>query len=294
MNAALKVKENVDAVANLDSAPNEPFKLPRWHGCSEMETCSRFFPQTKNMHVRLIGGSSSVSSDCQAGCATCSALNGCLSCKPRFFFHLELDGIRQRGTCLSSCPRGYFGARSPLISTCTKCKADCASCFSENFCTRCHPGRFLLRGKCESSCPNGLTANSALRECTECPAGCEQCVRRNMCTRCRADLYHLHGQCHHTCPNNFEPYVQLMQCVPRIFSSLIVDRLLKFTVRLDNGQVGVLVFGKGARLFTGGGRKPALDESSVPRAALVTPVLVCQRSGSVETERDRELGCRER
>uniref|UniRef100_A0A1A8MES9 R-spondin 3 n=2 Tax=Nothobranchius pienaari TaxID=704102 RepID=A0A1A8MES9_9TELE len=160
--------------------------------------------------------SSSMSSDCQAGCATCSALNGCLSCKPRLFFHLELDGIRQRGTCLSSCPRGYFGARSPLISTCTKCKADCASCFSENFCTRCHPGRFLLRGKCENSCPNGLTANTALRECTECPTGCEQCVRRNMCTRCRADLYHLHGQCHHTCPNNFEPYVQLMQCIPQI------------------------------------------------------------------------------
>lgn len=46
-----------------------------------------------------------------------------------------------------------------------ECNADCASCFSENFCTRCHPGHFLFRGKCETSCPNGLTANTALREC---------------------------------------------------------------------------------------------------------------------------------
>ncbi|XP_070705780.1 R-spondin-3-like isoform X2 [Pempheris klunzingeri] len=96
------------------------------------------------------------------------------------------------------------------------CREDCASCFSENFCTHCHPGHFLFQGKCENSCPNGLTANTALRECTECSLGCEVCVRRNMCVRCRADLYFLHGQCHLTCPKGFEPDVQLMQCTPQV------------------------------------------------------------------------------
>ncbi|XP_039981939.1 R-spondin-3-like [Xiphias gladius] len=161
-------------------------------------------------------GSSSVSRLCPAGCASCSALNGCLSCKPRLFFHLELDGIRQRGTCLSSCPRGHYGMRSPHINTCTRCKEECAFCFSENFCTRCHAAHFLFRGKCENSCPNGLTANTALRECTECPIGCEVCVRRNVCLRCRADLYFLHGQCHLTCPSGSEPDVQVMQCIPQV------------------------------------------------------------------------------
>ncbi|XP_029966378.1 R-spondin-3-like [Salarias fasciatus] len=160
--------------------------------------------------------SASVSSVCPSGCATCSPLNGCLSCKPRLFFHLEQDGMRQKGTCLTSCPRGHYGVRSPHISTCTRCKVDCASCFSENFCTQCHPGHFLYRGKCESSCPKGLTANTALRECTECPAGCEMCVRRNMCTRCRADLYLLQGQCLLTCPKGFEPDAQLKHCIPQI------------------------------------------------------------------------------
>uniref|UniRef100_A0A8C4EDL4 R-spondin Fu-CRD domain-containing protein n=1 Tax=Dicentrarchus labrax TaxID=13489 RepID=A0A8C4EDL4_DICLA len=108
-------------------------------------------------------GSSPMSRLCPAGCATCSALNGCLSCKPRLFFHLELDGMRQRGTCLSTCPRGHYGMRSRHISTCTRCKEDCASCFSEHFCTHCHLGHFLFRGKCENSCPNGLTANAFLQ-----------------------------------------------------------------------------------------------------------------------------------
>uniref|UniRef100_A0A7N6BI90 R-spondin Fu-CRD domain-containing protein n=1 Tax=Anabas testudineus TaxID=64144 RepID=A0A7N6BI90_ANATE len=119
-----------------------------------------------NAKILRFRRSSSVSRLCATGCETCSALNGCLSCKPRLFFHLELDGMKQRGTCLSSCPRGHYGTRSPRINTCTRCKDDCAFCFSENFCTRCHPGHFLFRGKCESSCPNGLTPNTALGECT--------------------------------------------------------------------------------------------------------------------------------
>ncbi|XP_034060247.1 R-spondin-3-like isoform X2 [Gymnodraco acuticeps] len=162
--------------------------------------------------------SSSVSRVCPAGCVSCSALNGCLSCKPRLFFHLELDGMRQRGSCLSSCPRGHYGRRFPHIGTCTRCKDECASCFSEHFCTHCHPGHFLFGGKCGDSCPIGFTANTVLRECTvsECCTGCEMCVRRNMCVRCRADLYFLHGQCHLTCPKGFEPDVQLMQCTPQV------------------------------------------------------------------------------
>lgn len=66
----------------------------------------------------LSAGSSSADRLCPAGCASCSAVNGCLSCKPRLFFHLELDGMRQKGVCLSSCPRGYYGKRSARTNTC--------------------------------------------------------------------------------------------------------------------------------------------------------------------------------
>uniref|UniRef100_A0A665V8K0 R-spondin 3 n=1 Tax=Echeneis naucrates TaxID=173247 RepID=A0A665V8K0_ECHNA len=102
---------------------------------------------------------------CPSGCASCSALNGCLSCKPRLFFHLELDGMRQWGTCLSSCPRGHYGVRSPHFNTCTRCNKDCAFCFNENFCTRCHKDLYSLHGQCHPVCPRGFEPDVQHMQC---------------------------------------------------------------------------------------------------------------------------------
>jgi len=60
------------------------------------------------------------SSGCQqGGCLTCSDYNGCLSCRPRFFMHLERIGMKQIGVCMTSCPLGFYGTRSPERNTCT-------------------------------------------------------------------------------------------------------------------------------------------------------------------------------
>lgn len=56
---------------------------------------------------------------CLGGCLTCSASNGCLTCMPRLFIHLERDGMRQIGVCLASCPKGFFGTRSPEKNDCS-------------------------------------------------------------------------------------------------------------------------------------------------------------------------------
>uniref|UniRef100_A0A671WYK1 R-spondin 3 n=1 Tax=Sparus aurata TaxID=8175 RepID=A0A671WYK1_SPAAU len=109
--------------------------------------------------------SSSAGRPCPAGCATCSALNGCLSCKPRLFFHLELDGMRQRGTCLSSCPRGHYGTRSQHISTCTKCSTGCEVCVRRNMCVRCRADLYHLHGLCHPSCPRGFEPDVQLMQC---------------------------------------------------------------------------------------------------------------------------------
>ncbi|XP_004702112.1 R-spondin-3 [Echinops telfairi] len=106
-----------------------------------------------------------VSQGCQGGCATCSDYNGCLSCKPRLFFVLERIGMKQIGVCLSSCPSGYYGIRYPDINKCTKCKADCDTCFNKNFCTKCKSGFYLHLGKCLDTCPEGLEANNHTMEC---------------------------------------------------------------------------------------------------------------------------------
>ncbi|KAI6071301.1 R-spondin-3 isoform X1 [Aix galericulata] len=107
-----------------------------------------------------------VSQGCQGGCATCSDYNGCLSCKPRLFFVLERIGMKQIGVCLSSCPSGYYGTRYPDINKCAKCKADCETCFTRNFCTKCKSGFYLYSGKCLEKCPDGLEANNHTMECT--------------------------------------------------------------------------------------------------------------------------------
>uniref|UniRef100_F6USY9 R-spondin-3 n=1 Tax=Ornithorhynchus anatinus TaxID=9258 RepID=F6USY9_ORNAN len=107
-----------------------------------------------------------VSQGCQGGCATCSDYNGCLSCKPRLFFVLERIGMKQIGVCLSSCPSGYFGTRYPDINKCTKCKAECETCFTRTFCTKCKNGYYIHMGKCLDSCPEGLETNNHTMECT--------------------------------------------------------------------------------------------------------------------------------
>uniref|UniRef100_A0A8C2X6M9 R-spondin 3 n=1 Tax=Cyclopterus lumpus TaxID=8103 RepID=A0A8C2X6M9_CYCLU len=93
----------------------------------------------------------------QGGCLTCSDYNGCLSCKPRFFMHLERIGMKQIGVCMTSCPSGFYGTRSPERNTCTKCRSECDSCFNKNFCTRCRAGFYLHLGKCQENCPEGLS-----------------------------------------------------------------------------------------------------------------------------------------
>ncbi|XP_043919959.1 R-spondin-3 [Protopterus annectens] len=102
---------------------------------------------------------------CQGGCASCSDYNGCVSCKPRLFFFLKRSGMKQIGVCLSSCPNGYFGERTPEINKCAKCKPDCDACFNKNFCTKCKSGLYLQKGKCLESCPESFEPSNHTMEC---------------------------------------------------------------------------------------------------------------------------------
>ncbi|KAK2902743.1 hypothetical protein QQF64_010419 [Cirrhinus molitorella] len=161
--------------------------------------------------------SSGVSSQgCQGGCQTCSVYNGCLTCKPKLFIHLERDGMRQIGVCLASCPNGFYGTRSPDRNDCIKCGSECDSCFNRNFCLRCRAGSYLHKGKCMESCPDGLVPSDTKKECVAaCPADCESCQNSDTCTRCVSGHYLLHGQCHHVCPDEFEPN-DSMECIPTV------------------------------------------------------------------------------
>ncbi|XP_041797636.1 R-spondin-3 [Chelmon rostratus] len=182
--------------------------------CMDYTGCQQHSSSRHRQHKQISG----VSSGCQqGGCLTCSDYNGCLSCKPRFFMHLERIGMKQIGVCMTSCPPGFYGTRSPERNTCTKCRSECDSCFNKNFCTRCRAGFFLHLGKCQENCPEGLVRSDTQRECVpKCPAECESCVNSETCTRCRPGLYQLSGRCHHVCPEDYEPNDKLMDCTAQV------------------------------------------------------------------------------
>ncbi|XP_061531538.1 R-spondin-3 [Phycodurus eques] len=182
--------------------------------CMDYTGCQQHSTSRHRQHKQISG----VSSGCQqGGCLTCSDYNGCLSCKPRFFMHLERIGMKQIGVCMTSCPPGFYGTRSPERNTCTKCRSECDSCFNKNFCTRCRIGFYLHLGKCQESCPEGLVRSDTQRECVPtCPAECELCVNSETCTRCRPGLYQLNGRCHHICPDDYEPSDKLMECIRQV------------------------------------------------------------------------------
>lgn len=182
--------------------------------CMDYIGCQQHSSSRHRQHKPISG----VSSGCQqGGCLTCSDYNGCLSCKPRFFMHLERIGMKQIGVCMTSCPPGFYGTRSPERNTCTKCRSECDSCFNKNFCTHCRAGFYLHLGKCQENCPEGMVRSDAQRECIlKCPADCESCVSSDMCKQCRPGLYQLSGMCHHVCPEDYEPNDKLMECIPQV------------------------------------------------------------------------------
>ncbi|TKC51808.1 hypothetical protein EI555_017683 [Monodon monoceros] len=89
--------------------------------------------------------------------------------------------MKQIGVCLSSCPSGYYGTRYPDINKCTKCKADCDTCFNKNFCTKCKSGFYLHLGKCLDNCPEGLEANNHTMECVSIADLADDTLQMNFC-----------------------------------------------------------------------------------------------------------------
>ncbi len=55
---------------------------------------------------------------CPRGCSSCSSINGCVTCRPRYYLYLHREGMRQSGMCLHSCPLGHYGVRHKDHSLC--------------------------------------------------------------------------------------------------------------------------------------------------------------------------------
>lgn len=112
-----------------ENLQNFAYQVEKHHFCSSFYPFSLIYNFTQ-LEIRSFVSPteiSGVSSGCQqGGCLTCSDYNGCLSCKPRFFMHLERIGMKQIGVCMTSCPPGFYGTRFPERSPCTSKRFVCS------------------------------------------------------------------------------------------------------------------------------------------------------------------------
>ncbi|KAI0224243.1 R-spondin-2 [Lamellibrachia satsuma] len=119
--------------------------------------CRHMFPVTAAV------GSFSL---CPRGCATCSRINGCVTCHKGFFLLLIRNGVTQKGVCVDRCPDGYFGMHRRAYSKCLRCSIpNCSTCFDQTYCTKCTPPYLTYHGKCIDKCPRGEYYASYTKQC---------------------------------------------------------------------------------------------------------------------------------
>nr|XP_053635511.1 R-spondin-3-like [Cherax quadricarinatus] len=101
---------------------------------------------------------------CPYGCAQCTPINGCLSCKPPFSLLLHREGARQTASCTRVCPSGFYKLkRNKKRGFCAKCMLrGCSECSTRHYCSVCKTGLLRHAGRCRKRCPPGtkLSARS--------------------------------------------------------------------------------------------------------------------------------------
>jgi proprotein convertase subtilisin/kexin type 5 len=116
---------------------------------------------------------------CPSSCKTCAAVSGsdfCTDCNG--------DKVLVNGTCLDSCPEGYYRDRD----SCRRCHTSCQTCSGSEMtsCLSCKPG-WTLNGTC-LSCPIGQFFDSSMVKCRECFKDCLTCSGplSSDCVTCRS------------------------------------------------------------------------------------------------------------
>lgn len=137
--------------------------------------------------------------NCSATCYSCKGplSTNCLSCYPP----LQLFS----GSCVSTCPFGYY---STLSYTCEPCSTNCASCMTNaNNCTVCPSGFYLQTNSngvsnCFVQCPSGTYLDTTAHVCHNCNVSCVNCTgpNDNNCISCSDGFALWEGRCLSACP----------------------------------------------------------------------------------------------
>ncbi|KRX05397.1 Insulin-like growth factor binding protein, N-terminal [Pseudocohnilembus persalinus] len=105
----------------------------------------------------------SVCQRCHYSCKTCSAetSSDCDICQDNYYRE------SQNNTCVYKCPEGFYGKQGSSEKECQQCSNDCLTCSGpdEDNCTGCKDKKFLYKGNCVNSCPQGVGFDQDTMEC---------------------------------------------------------------------------------------------------------------------------------
>lgn len=106
---------------------------------------------------------------CDSSCSSCSGTSTyCTACA-------NLDQFSLNGTCVASCPMGFFSSTN---ATCLACHPDCATCGPTfDTCLTCPSTRPVLSssGTCLQTCSSNQYFDHPTGSCVACSSSCETC-----------------------------------------------------------------------------------------------------------------------
>ncbi|CAF96055.1 unnamed protein product, partial [Tetraodon nigroviridis] len=106
----------------------------------------------------------------------------CITC-----LHFFLKFKNNTRTCVSQCPRGFWGDRR----RCKKCYSTCESCTGSrnDQCTSCQEGHHLVEdtNTCTAACGDGYYLDHDANVCRKCNQDCLRCTSSSICTHCSPD-----------------------------------------------------------------------------------------------------------
>ncbi|XP_042898986.1 furin-like protease 2 isoform X2 [Parasteatoda tepidariorum] len=133
---------------------------------------------------------------CDKSCSSCygPSYNNCLSCSRHFLL---------KGTCVQSCPDGYFSEGVIPMNYCYPCLSSCSSCQSLDTCDSCKNGFVLYNHKCLSTCPEGTFRDQDV--CGRCDRSCASCYgsQAHNCLSCLPPYVLHNNTCHQHCPQGY-------------------------------------------------------------------------------------------
>lgn len=139
--------------------------------------------------------------DCLHGCEQCPNRLRCTKCA-------GMLNLQDDTKCQANCDDTFVA----INGRCTKCiNPTCRNCDTTlRTCTVCPDDRFMYRGNCFSSCPEGTFPRSGV--CNDCIRPCRSCSSENTCTTC-IDRFYLWGNtCTDLCPEGTARVV--VRCMP--------------------------------------------------------------------------------